>query len=90
MDLEYDNVIITMGENGSILKENNKIFEIPALKVKPLNTTGAGDTFNGVLAAALLEGYNIEKAAHLASKAASISVTKEFVIDSIPFKEDIE
>ena len=90
VNLDYNNVIITLGEKGSIVKENNKVYEIPSKKVKPLNTTGAGDTYNGVLAAALLEGNSLEKAANIACKAASISVTKEFVIDSIPYKEDIK
>lgn len=90
INLEYRNVIVTLGEKGSIVKEDNKVYEIPVKKVKPLNTTGAGDTYNGVLAAALLEGRSLEKAANIACEAASISVTKEFVIDSIPYKEDIK
>ncbi len=88
--LEYENVIITLGEKGSIVKENNRVYLIPAKKVQSLNTTGAGDTYNGVLAAALLDGISLEKAANIAGVAASISVTKEFVIDSIPYKEDIK
>lgn len=89
-ELDYQNIIITLGENGSIIKEKNKINKIESKKVKPLNTTGAGDTYNGVLAAALLEGNSLTDAAKIASIAASISVTKEFVIDSIPYKKDIK
>ena len=88
--LNLNNVIITLGENGSILKEKELIYKIPVKVVKPLNTTGAGDTYNGVLAAALLEGKSLLEAAKIACVAASISVTKEFVIDSIPYKEEIK
>lgn len=88
--LNYQNVILTLGENGSIIKEGNNIFKIDSKKVVPLNTTGAGDTYNGVLAAVLLEGKTLKNACEIASIAASISVTKEFVIDSIPYKDDIK
>ena len=88
--LEYDNVVITLGDKGSIVKEKEKIYHINSKKVVPLNTTGAGDTYNGVLAAALLDVNNLFEACSIASTAASISVTKEFVIDSIPYKEEIK
>lgn len=89
-NINLNNVIVTLGEKGSILKEKSLIYEIPARTVKPLNTTGAGDTYNGVLTAALLEGKSLYEAAKLASIASSISVTKEFVINSIPYKEEIK
>ena len=89
-NLNVNNVIVTLGEKGSILKENDSIYKVPAKAVKPLNTTGAGDTYNGVLCAALLEGKSLYEAAKIASIASSISVTKEFVIDSIPYKEEIK
>ena len=89
-ELKYENVIITLGENGSIIKEKNQIYKIDSKKVIPLNTTGAGDTYNGVLAAALLECNNLKEACEIAGDAASISVTKEFVFDSIPYKDDIK
>ena len=88
--IDLNNIIVTLGEDGSILKEGLKVYNIPAKKVKPLNTTGAGDTYNGVLTAALLEGKSLYDAAKIAGLAASISVTKEFVIDSLPYKEEIK
>ncbi|MBE6131651.1 MAG: hypothetical protein E7183_08005 [Erysipelotrichaceae bacterium] len=89
-NIDLNNVIITLGEKGSILKEKDLIYKIPAKTVIPVNTTGAGDTYNGVLVAALLEGKSLYDAAIIASVASSISVTKEFVIDSIPYKEEIK
>ena len=59
------------------------------MKVTPLNTTGAGDTYNGILASSLLNGYSMVESAKIASVGASLSVTKEFVIDSIPYKEQV-
>ena len=84
------NIIVTKGELGSVVKTNKKLFSVSARKVTPLNTTGAGDTYNGVLAAALLEGKDILEASKIASIAASISVTKEFVIDAIPYRNEIK
>ncbi len=89
-ELEFKNVIITLGEKGSVVKENNDLAVISANKVTAINTTGAGDTYNGVLAAALLEGNNLVESAKLAGIASTISVTKEFVIDSIPYRKDIK
>lgn len=88
--LNYKNVIITLGEKGSIIKENDHVYTIDSKKVTALNTTGAGDTYNGVLCAALLEGKSLYEGAKIANIASSISVTKEFVIDSIPYKEEIK
>ena len=89
-NLEYQNIVMTLGELGSIVKENDSIYKINCRKVTPVNTTGAGDTYNGVIASALLEGKNLKESCEIASIAASISVTKEFVIDSIPYKDNIK
>ena len=88
-NLNYENVIITKGEDGVVLKEKNNIYNFPAMKVTPLNTTGAGDTYNGILSSALLNGYSMVESAKIASVGASLSVTKEFVIDSIPYKDQV-
>ena len=90
LNSSISNIIVTKGEFGSIIKTSNQLIKVPARKVKPLNTTGAGDTYNGVLAAALLDGNDIVNASKIASIAASISVTKEFVIDSIPYRNEIK
>lgn len=90
LKLEQQNVIVTLGSKGSIVKDGDVVYEIEPLKVNPLNTTGAGDTYNGVLAACILEGFSLKKACIYANFAASISVTKEFVIDSIPYRLEIE
>lgn len=83
----FKNVITTLGSKGCSI--NDEIF-IKAIDVKPVNTTGAGDTFNGVLAVLLAEGKDIETACKYAVLASGISVTKKGVLNSIPTLEEIE
>lgn len=87
--INFSKVVITLGEKGSVLKDEIMFDQINPLKVNAINTTGAGDTYNGVLAASLVQNYSLKEAAMIASIAASLSVTKEFVIDSIPQKSEI-
>ena len=85
----YQNLIITLGEKGCLIRKTGKV--VPALKFKEvLDTTGAGDTFNGVLAACIAEGENVETACQKANIAASIKVTRKYILDSIPTREEIE
>lgn len=80
------NVLVTLGARGCLCRESGR--EIPAISVgKVVDTTGAGDAFNGVLAVYLAMGYEIEKAASLANIAAGLKVTKRFVADAVPTGE---
>ena len=73
----------------SVVKGIDKI--IPAVKVeKVVDTTGAGDTFNGVLAACLAEDDGVERACQKANIAAAIKVARKYILDSIPTREEIE
>jgi ribokinase len=63
---------------------------IPAYKVCPIDSTGAGDVFSGSLAAFLAEGMPIEKAAKMANASASISVTRMGAQSSAPSRGEIE
>ena len=87
---DKDNVVITVGKRGCIIKsENNK--NIPARNVaKVLDTTGAGDTFNGVLAASLAEGKELMPSVPAANTASSIGVTRKYAVSSIPTRKEIE
>lgn len=66
-------LIITLGEEGAAAWESGKILKIPARPAKVVDTTGAGDTFNGALAYALANEYSLEKALCFANVAASLS-----------------
>ncbi len=83
----YSNVIQTLGEKGCLIKESGEI--IPPMPVKAQDTTGAGDTFNGALAAALAEGQSLHSAVELAVRASGISVTRQGAVTSIPYRKDI-
>ncbi|MDH4107904.1 MAG: ribokinase [Gammaproteobacteria bacterium] len=82
------NVIITMGGNGALLKGAAGLHHEPAPAVEVVDTTAAGDTFNGVLAATLAEGLGLHDAMRVAVRAASLSVTRRGATDSIPRRED--
>ncbi|MQY78155.1 MAG: ribokinase [Bacteroidetes bacterium] len=82
-------VLITMGANGAYVLTNKLSKLIPASKVKAVDTTAAGDTFNGALAVAVSEGFNIEEAVKFANKAASIAVTKFGAQASIPYRSEV-
>jgi ribokinase len=70
------NVIITMGSRGAFIAAQETRWMISACKVKAVDTTAAGDVFNGALAVALAEGKTLLAAAQFASAAAAISVTR--------------
>lgn len=83
------NVIITMGETGAFVKSENYSGLIPGVKVSPVDTTAAGDIFNGALAVAISEGRDLNDAVSFANKAASISVTRMGAQASAPYRSEI-
>jgi len=76
--LEYgpDVVIITKGQNGSLLISEDKEFEIPAFQVSVKDTTGAGDSFHGGFLFGLTKNYNLKEAVIFASAVAALNCTK--------------
>lgn len=85
-----ENVIITMGSNGSLVATRERMEFVPARPVKALDTTGAGDCYNGALVAALSEGKDLFQAARVATLASSIAVTRLGAQASAPYKNEIE
>jgi len=83
------NVIVTLGSRGSFFMNSDQSFVVPAPKVKAMDTTAAGDVFNGVLTVCLAEGKDWKESMAYASKAAAISVTKMGAQDTAPTKEEI-
>ena len=87
--LDGKNLITTLGARGCHIGETD--IHIPAVSIgQVVDTTGAGDTFNGVLAAELSRGTPTETAVRHANLASSIGVTKKYAVSSIPTKEIIE
>lgn len=68
----------------------NKITEIPAYKVKAIDTTAAGDSFLGGFIAKLCETKNVEEALKFATAVSAIVVTRKGAQDSIPTREEVE
>ena len=83
------NVIITLGSKGSMIFNDDKSTLIPALKVKAVDTTAAGDVFNGALVVGLANDMTIADAARFDTKAAAISVTRMGARDSAPYLNEI-
>ena len=83
--------VITLGEQGALFKDNNQIIHQPSYEVGPVvETTGAGDAFNGGLAVALAEEMPIDKALRFACATASISVTRRGTAPSMPNRHEID
>jgi ribokinase len=83
-------VIITLGSRGVWLSENGRGKLVPGFKVKAVDTIAAGDTFNGALVTALLEGKMMADAVRFAHAAAAIAVTRPGAQPSVPWREEID
>ncbi len=84
------NVIITLGKQGSLLYNNKGYQHFPAFNINAIDTTAAGDVFNGALVAAIINNTALEEAICYASAAAAISVTRNGAQPSIPYLVEIE
>lgn len=89
-DKGVQNVLITLGSRGVYINTEGKSEIIPAYKVDAIDTTGAGDAFNGGLLTALAEGKTLEEAAVFASALAALSVQRKGAAPSMPFRNEIE
>ncbi|MHB8969089.1 MAG: ribokinase [Pirellulaceae bacterium] len=83
-------VIVTLGSRGAWVSAPQFQGHLPAFPVKAVDTTAAGDVFNGALAVALSEGRSLEQCVHFASAAAALSVTKLGAQPSAPRRPEIE
>ncbi len=85
-----EKVLITLGSAGSYFSDGNgEGRHFPAFPVRAVDSTGAGDVFNGGLVTALSEGKDIPEAIEFASKAASVSVTRQGAALSAPLRCEI-
>ena len=86
------NSIITLGEKGIYFVNKKNSYSLPALnlKGKVVDTTGAGDSFNGALASGLEKGMEIKDCLNYAIKASGISTTKKGAADAMPYLKDID
>ena len=85
-----ENVVITLGSKGAFIKERDTYHQVPALKVKAVDATAAGDTFCGAVCVALAEGRGIIEAVTFANRAAAVTVTRMGAQSSLPYRREVE
>ena len=90
LNLGIKKIIITLGEKGLFYSDGKEETYLKASAVKAIDTTGAGDAFNGGLAFGLSKQKPIKECLELANKVAGISTTKLGAGDSMPFIQDIK
>ena len=84
-------VMITRGGEGvTIVARGAEAVHVPAFPVQPVDTTGAGDSFNSALAVALAEGKDLAAAARFAAAAGAFTVTRPGVIPALPTRAELE
>lgn len=85
-----ENVLITLGSRGVYINTEGRSEIVPAYRVKAVDTTGAGDAFNGGLLAALAEGKSLHDAARFANAVAAISVQRMGTTPAMPTRAEID
>ncbi len=83
------NVVVTMGSLGALIYADGEFSIVAARLVETVDTTGAGDVFNGALAVAVAEGKSLVEAVDTACEAAAISVTRLGAQSSIPYRAEL-
>lgn len=85
-----NNIIITLGNKGSVYRIANEIKIMPSIKVKTIDSTCAGDIFHGAFVYGITQKFSLEKTLKYSSIAAALSVTKLGGYNSIPSLEEVE
>ena len=83
-------VIMTLGSKGVAYAEKGQVYNVPGFKVQPVDTTGAGDTFNGAFAVARANGKNMYDSISFANAAAALSVQKLGAQGGMPYLNEVE
>jgi ribokinase len=82
-------IVLTLGENGVIYRDGDTRYFVPAMKVKAVDTTAAGDTFSGYFIASLIRGETVKSALETATRASAIAVTRHGAAPSIPEASEV-
>ena len=83
-------IMLTLGKDGAVFADKNSEIFQPAFPVKAVDTTAAGDTFTGYFLAGLVENLPMERILRMSAKAASIAVSREGAVPSIPYRDEVE
>lgn len=90
LDKGVKTVVITLADKGALLATPDGIRHVAGYPVKPVDTVAAGDSFNGALAVAIVNGKSLEEAVSFANAVGALTVTKEGAIPSLPHLEEVE
>lgn len=82
-------LIVTLGSEGVGYAEAGELRRVPSFKVEPVDTTGAGDTFNGAFATAIVNNKNLAEAIHYGNAAAALSILKLGAQEGMPTAEEV-
>jgi ribokinase len=82
-------VVMTLGERGALLVSDASCTRLPAISVRAVDTTGAGDAFNAGLATALAQGASLAQAVQFAVVTGAMAVTRDGVIPSLPRRQEV-
>lgn len=83
------NVVVTVGSRGCVADTGDEVEHVPGLPVTPIDTTAAGDAFNGALAVALAERRSLLEMLRFANAAAAVACTRRGAQASLPARADI-
>ena len=89
IDAKINRAVITLGGDGALLIDGGEAWKFDSIRVKAVDTTGAGDTFSAALGRAILRGDGMIKAVEYAMNAAAKSVTKPHVMDGLPTEDEL-
>lgn len=90
LDQGVQHVLVTLGDKGALLVDAKGETHFPARKVSAVDTTAAGDCFNGAFVVGLSEGMDHAQAIRLANMASSIAVTRKGAQTSIPTRQEVD
>lgn len=90
LELGVGCVVMTLGARGAAIAGRGGISFVPSYEVEVVDTTGAGDSFNGSLAAALAEGRPLDEAVRRATAAGAWAVTRKLVVPALPDRAQID
>lgn len=82
-------VVVTLGDRGAELHSDGNVHTVEARRARPVDTTGAGDCFLGVMAAGMAAGRSLAEATRAASVAASLQVERAGAASAMPFEDEV-
>lgn len=88
-EMGVKNIIVTLGSNGCYMKTEKEEDRIPTFKVNAIDTTAAGDSFSGALAAHLAKGYELKEALKIANATGALTTTKIGAQEALPTEEEV-